>query len=456
MVERRRINRRTAESPAAEQPQPLSGLFRRVARNAGLVFSGKTVGSISALAYLAIAAHALGASEFGIIVLIHSYMVLLTRLISFKSFQSIVKYGADSLQRNDQHAFQCLIKFTLCLDFASACLGVAVGIIVMQLFGSELNIPANATDLASLYCLLVLLNINATPSGILRLFDRFDLIAWYSPVEPVSRLLGVVVASSLNAPWEVYLAVWFAARVLGSLVLMLMAWQELGRQRLRQAFTWQLTDLTESHPGIWSFSWSSNLHGTVSSIGGQLATLVVGVVLGPAGAALFRVAHEIAEVVGKAAQIFNNALYLELSRLVAASGSRGIQKIITRAGRAGLLIGGVFTALMYVGGEDLLARLFGAEFSDAYAVLVLLSLAATVALTVFPFEPALYAVGKPQVALYLKTITTTVHLLGLTFLLDIFGLVGAGYAALLANASSAILLLLATRKVLRRHGASEQ
>lgn len=425
-------------------------LFRRVGRNAGMVLSGKSVGSVAALIYLALAARALGAEAFGIIVLIHATMVLITRLISFKSFQAIVKYGADYRHDGDHDRFQRLIKFTLLLDLGSGLLGLAFGVMVMQLLGTTIGLPADARALASWYCLLILLNVNATPSGILRLFDRFDLIAWYTPVEPLVRLGGVVLAAAADAGWETYLGVWFVARFAGSVTLIVLAWTELVRQGLLAAFDNAWRGLAAPHAGIWSFVWSSNLHGTVSSVGTQLATLAVGAVLGPAGAALFRVAQEIADVIGKAAQVFNNALYRELATMVSAAGSRGIQRIITRAGRAGLLIGGLFTLLIAMAGESLLAMLFGGEFAAAYPVLVMLSIAATVALAVFPFEPALYAVGKPQIALYLKTLTTLVHLAALYALLNTFGLIGAGYAALLANALAAILLLAVTRRVLRR------
>ena len=426
-------------------------LLQRALRNFVKVISGKAVGAILALAYLALAARGLGTHDFGLIVLIHSYMLLFTRIISFKSYNIIVKYGADYLALKKLFEFQKLIKFALLLDFLSALIGMVVGILIMHLFGEQLGIPSTATIFASLYCLLCMTNINDTTSGLLRLFDRFDLIAYQSLVEPVIRLIGVGVAFYLNAPWQTYLIVWFVGRVVVSVVMLLSSINELRRQNLLATFNFSFSKVSIGHKNIWPFAWSSNLHGTVNSVGIQIATLLIGGTLGPTGAALYKVAQEISEVTIKAANVFSSALYPELAKLSAAAERRTdeMSAVILRTAKTGFMIGILFTSIMFISGEFLLQFVFGNDYVEGYRVLVLLSISATIALAAFPHEAVLYSIGKPETALYTKLISSTTHMIALAMLVGPFGIVGTGYASIIANAVGALLLLILTRRVLK-------
>jgi O-antigen/teichoic acid export membrane protein len=443
-----------AAAPDPEAAWSKQGLFRRVVKNSGMVLSGKGVATLSGLAYFALAARGLGAADFGIIVLTHSVMILITQIMSFKSSEVLIKYGAGYIHDKEFEKFQRLVKLTLSLDLASGFVGALVGIATIQLLGSRLGLPDDSVSLASAYCVLIVLNIGATPSGILRLFNRFDLVAYQMLVDPITRLIGTAAAFYFDSPWQTYLLVWFLARFANSTTLIAIAWLELRRQDLLRIFDRDFRNLAAPHPGIWSFSWSSNLHGTVNLVGTQMATLVVAAVLGPAGAALFRVAQEIASVIGSASQFINNALYPEMVKLAAISAGKDIGRIIRRAGRAGLLVGIGFTAIVLIGGKAALFQLFGPEFVGAFGVLVLMSLASTIELVTFPYEPALYVAGRPQIAFYLKFLTSSVQIVALIVLLNLVGLSGAGYAAIMASSLAAILLLIVTKRVLRRSYAT--
>ena len=426
-------------------------LLKRALRNFTKVISGKAVSAILGLAYLALAARGLGTHDFGLIILIHSYMLLFTRIISFKSYNIIVKYGADYLALKKLHMFQKLIKFALLLDFASALIGMTVGISIMSIFGEQLGIPSTAIMYASLYCLLCITNINDTTSGLLRLFDRFDLIAFQSLIEPSIRLIGVGIAFYLNAPWQIYLIIWFIGRVSISVVMLLSSINELRRQNLLAAFDFSFSKVSTGHKNIWPFAWSSNLHGTVNSVGIQLVTLIIGGTLGPAGAALYKVAQEISDVTIKAANVFNSALYPELAKLAAATERRfdDISTVIIRTAKTGFIVGVLFTLIMFIFGEFLLESVFGNEYVESYPILVLLSIGATIALAAFPHEAALYSIGNPETALYAKVISSTTQMIALGMLVGPFGILGTGYASIIANTVGALLLLVLTRKVLQ-------
>ena len=424
-----------------------SNLFRRATKNFGKVLSGKAVGAAISLIYLALAARGLGTNGFGIVILIHSYMLMCTRIVSFKSYDIIVKYGAEFLTANRKKDFQDLIKFTFLLDFFAAFFGILLGTLVVYLWGHNFGIPSDAIPLAVIYCVLIISNVTDTTTGILRICDRFDIVAFLAIVEPTVRLIGVTIAFFSDSPWQAYLMSWFAARISYFCISLVVAAYELSRKNLLQSFSWKIPQPTLRNPKIWRFSWSSNFYGSTNSIGIQFTTLAVGSLIGASGAALFKVAQELAEASAKAAIVFSSALYPELARLATSpQGNVQIRRVVYKAAKSSVFIGFIFTGLLVLTGELILPNFFGQQFSDAYGTMVILSIATSILLITYPYEAALYSIGKPHIALFIKFSVTLAQLIALLIMLQSVGIVGAGYAAVLSSVLSAIALVYMTNR----------
>ncbi|MAX29091.1 MAG: hypothetical protein CMO23_06580 [Thiotrichales bacterium] len=424
-----------------------TNLFQRATKNFGKVLTGKAVGAIISLIYLALAARGLGTNGFGIIILIHSYMLMCTRVVSFKSYDIIVKYGAEFLATNERREFQDLIKFTFLLDLFAAILGIFLGAFIVYLWGHNFGIPSEAISLAVIYCILIISNVTDTTTGILRICDRFDIVAFLAIVEPIIRLLGVTIAFYSDSPWQAYLMAWFAARISYFCISLIVAGYELSRKNLLQSFSWKMPRPTLRNPKIWSFSWSSNFYGSTNSIGIQFTTLAVGSLIGASGAALFKVAQELAEASAKAAVVFSSALYPELARLATSSqGNSQIRSVVRKTAKSSVFIGFIFTGLLVIAGELILQTFFGQQFSDAYGTMIILSIATSVLLITYPYEAALYSIGKPHIALVIKLSVTLTQLIVLIIMLQSVGIVGAGYAAVLSSLLSAVALIYMTNR----------
>lgn len=440
----------TDETQLQSDGWSLDHLFRRVLKNTGIVVSSKGVAVVAAVAYLSLAAQALGAAQFGIIVLIHTYSAFVREIVSFKSWQALIRYGAVYLEKDDLGTFQKLLKLTLCLDVASAIIGFLIGAVAIQYVGPRFGLAPDAVPLATVYCVLILINVKSTPLGVLRLFNRFDLLGFQALIVPILRLIGVGIASYMGAGWQIYLLVWFIAGALSALVLVYLGWRELKRQKVTEGMDWRLRGLASPHEGIWPFVWTANFHGTANMASTYIATLSVGFILGPAGAALLKVAQEIAGALTKAAQLFNSTIYPELAKLASSQGGAYLRQVVFKSGKLGLLIGGLFTVIVFVVGQPVLFYLFGEDFADAYGVLLILTLASSIAMATFAFEPTLYAIGRPQLALYIKLVASIVHVSAIIVLLMEIGLIGAGVAALIGNLVAAILLFVIASRLLAR------
>ena len=428
-------------------------VFRRVFKNAGYLLSGKTATGLLSLAYLSLAAHGLGVEQFGVLVLVQTYVQVIIGVTTFHSWQAVIRYGAISLKNDDTPAFQKLISFTTMLDVAGVCIGATLAWFVAPLIGPYVGWNEDVVGYAQPYSLMILVTIVATPTGLLRLYDRFDILAWQVTITPALRLIGVAIAVLMSAPLWAYLLAWFIAGIVGGLSLVILGWREgLKHERLRNMH-WSLTGVTKTHEHIWGFCFASNFHSSLQMVTGHMSTFVIGLVATPTAAGLFKVAREMATALTKPAELLTQSIYPEFARL-GSQGEWGAFGGLIR--RAALLAGGAgfgILVIMAAIGQPFLGLFFGEDFTPAYTTLVLLVAAASITIAGFGFDPALYAMGRPGIPLRVNAfVVLLVYLPLLALLTRALGPTGAGLAMLISAMLIVSTVGLWTRSELRtRH-----
>ena len=417
------------------------GYLRRIFRNAAALLGGKAVAGALSLGILAVTARGLGPELFGALILIHSYVKLVGGLTKFQSWQAVIHYGAVSLEKERPEDLQGLIKFTTALDLASAAIGMAIAIGLAGLAGARLGWSEDTVSLVMVYSLLIAVTVKATPIGVLRLFDRFKLIALQTPLSPTVGLIGVSLAYAVDGGLVAYLAAWFAAAAAESAALVALGWRELGRQGLLSGLDLSLRGLTKPHAGLWRFVWAANIYTSLSAASSHLITLLLGWLLGPMAAGLFRIANQFASVLVVPAAILRRTIYPEFAKLTARNDPRLVRRLMLRAG---LISGSVAVAVVLVLAlisEPLIRLIVGEAYVAAADLLVLLAAASAVMLYGFAIEPVFFALGRPGIMLRLSVIATALNLVLIFFLVAEYGLIGAGLAAL---ASTVVAIGLST------------
>lgn len=421
----------------AEQIAGVRPILRRVVANAGLLLGGRTVNAVLGLAFMAIAARALGAAELGVLVLIQAFGQFLGEVVKFQSWQTILHYGARPLGEMRVTEFQRVLRFTLLLDLASTVLGIAIGMIGAFAFSGALGWGPKEAPAAALFMLSIAFMVSATPLGLLRLFDRFDVLAWQAGLISLIRVIGGVVALALGASMDGFLLATAVATFGSWLYLAGSALAELKRRGLLQDFSWR-GPLTEGMPGVWRFAWNTNLASTLDVAFTHVATLIVGAMVGPSEAAFWRVGRQVADALAKPAKLLTPALYPELARLRAEERHHAMWRL---ARNVGLLAGGVAIVMLAVtalAGPTVLTLVMGKAFEPAANVMTWQVGAAVIGVFALPLEPMLVSLGKPGAAVRVRLAVSAAFLAMLPFLVTQFGLIGAG--AGLAAAAGALAL----------------
>jgi O-antigen/teichoic acid export membrane protein len=95
----------------------------RIAANTGLMVASKLTAVFLGLGSILLATKSLTASELGIILFLHAYMLFFSEVTAFQSWQSLIRYGTDDLKNNDATRISALLKFGLKIDAISAIFG---------------------------------------------------------------------------------------------------------------------------------------------------------------------------------------------------------------------------------------------------------------------------------------------------------------------------------------------
>ena len=419
--------------------------FRSLLKNSSYLAVSRIVAAIASVASLSLAAHSLGVLAFGALILITSYAQAVSGFAKFQSWQLIVRYGGRALH-GEHEAFKASTGFAFALDAASGIAGMLVAVAALPFVAAWVGLKPDQLWLAMLYCTLLPTMGSATPSGVLRALDRFDLISWQSTATPISRVILVSIAYFTHAPFGAFVVAWYVTDLGGDLYFWFLAWRELRRRGLMEGI--RPTLKPDTLPGAWRFAINVNLTASVQTAWGPVGRLVVGGLLGPAGAALFRVASSLSDSAAKPADLLAKAFYPEIVRM--DLGSKKPWKLMIRGTVLASAVALLAILILLAGGKPLVTFLFGREFLGAYDALVILMVVPFLSVFSFPLPPMLYALDRPDAPLKARLLGTLAYFAIIAPLCWTMGVSGAAIAFVVGNAVTVATLMWQLRREHRR------
>ena len=399
-----------------------------VGRNLRRLLTGKAFSSLLLLAATLLAARALSVAEFGLVVLLQSYVLVWSGLFNFKPFESIIRYGVPALDRGDEAQLLRLLKLGLVVDVVTAIGSAVLACALAGTIGAYLGWDAAFVRIAELYSLVLLVDLTGASKGVLRLFNRFDLLGTQMAVAPVVQCAGAVLAWAQGWGMPAFCAAWALATVCDRVYLLVRARGELRRRMPHASLRGvAIGDWRREFPGIATFShvvyWQSNL----DLVPKQVSNLLVGMLLGPQAAGLFRIASGVSKVLNTPALLLRQVLLPDLTR-VWTRGEPGFHRIMfttmAMAGAGGL----VLVAVMMLYGAALLDVLAGAEYAAAAGVMAWLLMAATLGLCSSVLRAGAYAMGRAAHVLRINIAATVIYVAAMLLLTPQLGLPGPGIA----------------------------
>jgi len=422
--------------------------LRLLFKNAGTLLSGNMIAWILGLITFAITARILGPTQFGILVLITTYVTIVDKILNFQSWQALIKYGAEVLEKKNNDSFKSIVKFCTLLDVATAVLGTIVSIMAVSWVGQWLSWESETVLMAAIYSLVILFNVSGTPTGLLRIFSRFRLFAVQNIVTATIKFVGILIIYFTGASLWLVLILWMMTTIIGHLLLVVLGWRELHKRGFEGTFMSPIRDISTQHPGIWGFVLTTNLNSSIRLGSRELDTMLVGGFVGVEGAGLYKIAKQIAAVPAMLSDPLYQAIYPDLSRLWAKQEITTFKKLMIRSS---LIAGGGATVIWFafiLFGSLFIQLVFGPEFVAAQTVTVLYMFAMVISIYAIPLQPAMLSMGKPKTSTFIQIICTVIYLLILFLLLPIFGINGAGIAAIIFYAMILVTMSIVEKQLM--------
>lgn len=427
---------------AASEGRP-SGIVARVYANLAKIMGGKAAAGLISLAYMVIAVRALGARDYGILILVHGYTVTVGGIIEFPAWQAVVRYGAQAVAGDESHRMVRLLRLSSVVELSCGLLAVAVAALFAPIIGAKLGWSAVAIAFATPYSFAVLATIRSAPAGLLQLHGRFDLLGYHNLVSPCIRLIGASLAWFLGAGLIGFLVTWLIAALAEWASMWLMGWIVAKRTLPDVPLLGSARGALSENPGIVRFMLAANADVTFSELSQRLAPLVVGWIMGPVAAALYAVGQRGSVIIAQPSGNLGQAAYSELARLLAAGG-RGREVLHAAVRTAGIAIAVALPIVMIIAvfGTRIALLIGGKAFTEAGTIMFWLVSARAVLLVAPVASAALIAMGRPGLSMKANMGCSLLLLPLLPLLMDRFGLAGAGLHALLTSVAIASLLSL--------------
>ena len=394
--------------------------LRTVMQNAGTMAAGHGVAGLLEVATLAVAIRAIGAGAFGVLILVQAYVEIVDRLVNFQSWQGLIKFGAEELKRADEGNLRGLVKSGMVLDVVSSLAGWIIALLAAGAVGAWLGWDGETVALARLYSLTILVKLTDTPTAMLRLFDRFDLLAWSVVAVSFLKLLAVVLAVMSGAGLISLLVIWMAADAVRSLAHLALGLWQLHRRRVErwwQARAWRWRELL-------SFSLWTNLASTADLPVKQLDVFIVSKVVSLEAVAILKIIKSVSQVLAQIGTPIYQALFPQFSLLVAERRSAEAFHLLRRIAKLSLAFG--FPLVLALGASSplWLGPMFGEEVAAAWQVLAVYLALRLVSISFIGIHPLFISMGFARQNFQIVVLTNALYLVTAWLLASWLGLMG--------------------------------
>lgn len=441
---------------------------KRIASNAGLLIGSKAMGTLMGIGTLIIASMVLEPRLFGTVLILHAYMLFFGEVSTFKNWQAIIRFGSNDAEQQDVEGFSRLIKFTAKLDFLSVIFAYILAVSLMGAFVWFLDafphMQPPDMDLKLLkkwvpiYCAVLFLRMIGSAYGILRLFDRFGLIAIEAVTMPFLRLAGSIYVWQTGGGFADFIVVWFIASSVSYILLIFFAIRELKVRNLLWPVIRAKQKLFGTRRGLWPFALKANVDSSIASGFMHLPLLLVGVAFGPAWAGVYKIAEEVMKLLSEGFKLLDHVLYPELAKFVAQGTPSKIWPVVRRASSWMLIIGLSSSLFIWFAGPQAIAMIFGEEFRKSGNLAAILVPGATLLGMVTPIYSIYYAANKPERAIYVRGGALLIYVIAFFLLAKIMSptdplwmneKMAPAWAIVIANLFAVVFALLMARATLR-------
>lgn len=326
----------------------------KLVRNFLNIFSGDAIGSVLSIVSISFVTKGIGMEKYGFIVLIQGIASLVDGIFNFQSWQGFIKFFPAA--KDDDSEVKKLIKFSYILDIVTALIAFIIlnsaGMLIKKIY----NFTPQEMFLLVIFSIYIIFNIQGTPIGILRSFDRFDMLRNQRVITSIYNFIMLGVGFYLKLDLGYFVFVYLSSNILNGLLINIFAIIVLKKRKLL-GFIFQKSSFNKE---FFKFTCLTNINSSLDIPVQYFDNLLIGKMLSLEQLGIYKICKTVAIVLDKVGTPIYQTLYPYFCETIA---KKDIKEVFRKFLKVSVLLLGVCT-VMIVGLNIVGFYLFSKFFSE--------------------------------------------------------------------------------------------
>jgi len=421
--------------------------LNKVLKNAGILLSGNMAANILGLLSLAIFTNSQGAVIFGYYVLFLTFIEIIDRIFNFQTWQAFIKFATDFQVKNEEHKVMMLLKYSFLVDLISLMVATLVALVLSFYAIEFFEIPQELYHLLLLMTLTILFRSAEISTGVFRLFDEFKIQAKITVYAAAFKLIlyGLIASKvSITPSFEAFVYATVFSQFITMMMKFVYAKKILNKNEIK------LIDIIKEKINIplmkelkiFPFIIYKNFSVSIRSISRQLDVVILGKLYGAEIVGIYKIAKEVANLIGKLTDPIYQAIYPEFAKLIANARKVEAYKMAINISIYSGLSALVFYILFIIFGKWGISIAFGQDFIGVYKITLIYYIAILIAILSLPLVPLMDSSGLVKYTFRNQLYATLIYIIIIYPLISEYGAIGAGIAYIIYYLSWSLMSII--------------
>lgn len=390
----------------------------RIFRSFISLFSGDAIASVLSIISLTFITKGIGMEKYGFIVLLQGIAGLFDGIFNFQSWQGFIKFFPE--RKDNPEELKSLIKFSYLQDIITAIIAFGVLNICKNLVGNFYEFTNVQIVMLQIFSMYMVFNIQGTPIGILRSYDRFDALRNQRAIGGIVNFILLGAGYILKQDTLYFLGAYAISTVFSSGLLNFYALRELKKRGILDFYKVH----SKFDKEFFKFNCFTNLNSSLDIPIQYLDNLLVGKYLSLEELGIYKICKTVALVLDKVATPVYQILYPYFCNEIKDGRSKQMYKKLYKI--SGLLGLGVILILIGLNtvGFYILGKFFGSVILNYKTAINFYLIAKGIAITFIGIHPLFLAKGYVKKETVIILVANGIYLVALFPLLKAFGLMG--------------------------------
>ena len=399
-----------------------------IIKNSIITLSSQTIAGALSFFTTLIIISAIGVKGNGILAIVISYATIFNGLFNFQSYNALIKFGAEAIEKEDKKAYCMYIKTALLQDVITAIIAYIIGSLMLNYIAHFMHWDANIVGYIRLYLITILINITGSLNAILRLHDKFHITGLVAIVGNFTKFVLILFAYMLKL--SVYYYVWIEVVLI--VVQNLLRFYYALKTMTEKDIPFRTVIKTKLYIDIkfTKFNIYNNLVSAVDIPAGQAVNLIINKFLGIKTLGVYNLFVKAGAIIAQITDAIGQAIFPEFSKMVAKNNLEDVLNVCKKLLKSVNLLSTIVAIVALVSYKIWMPFLMqpNLEYAISFSIYILfLGFSGSLV----PIHQLFVSVNLVNYNLYIAIVCDIIYIILLVVFSYMFGLIGVMLSMLL-------------------------